>query len=116
MTWSLYSAWNLVWGWFGIANAIGVAAIILALYVPPLPFFLSRFSSNLRVIAIYVAIGAFSFSAVAGKFYHDGLAVKQHEWDAAVVAQSKKVGKAVERARDDANAGGLSDRYDRDDN
>ena len=110
--WTLYSLWQLVAGLFSVANIIGIAAVAVAVLEPPI---VSSFVPHLRTFAIYVAIAAFSFSAIAGKYYHDGLVVKQAEWDAAVRAQVKKVDGAVDHARDDVS-GGVRDPYDRDDN
>jgi hypothetical protein len=100
MIWTFNAAWHLLASTFSIATLVGVGAVFIAVLTPAIPQFwpLTKIGSHLRAFAIYVAIGAFSYSTVAGKFYHDGLAVKQAEWDAAKDAEAKN----GERARSDA--------------
>ena len=43
---------------------------------------------DLRKWAIAVAVVAFSLTAIAGKYYDDGLAEKQHQWDAALALET----------------------------
>jgi len=56
--------------------------------------------TDLRKWAITIAVIAFSFTSIAGKFYHDGLSVKQAQWDkakAASVTVSEKARSNAER-------------------
>ncbi|MGE0677758.1 hypothetical protein [Pseudolabrys sp.] len=108
--WTLGAFWNFIWGWSSIANLIGLAAVAIAVLLPP---WVARFVPNLRTVAVCVAIGAFSFSVVAGKYYNDGLKYKQAEWDRAEKAQAKKVDGAVSGSRSDVSHG-VRDPYDRD--
>ena len=84
--WTFGHIWNLLFGSFSLATMIGMAAVAVAVLSPP---FLSALIPKLRWIAVYVAIGAFTYSFVAGKFYHDGLTAKQSEWDAALARQRR---------------------------
>lgn len=89
--WSLDSIWHLLFSSFSIANLIGLGAIAVAILTPSL---IAAFIPNLRVVAICVAALAFSYSSVAGKFYHDGLVQKQAEWDRAIAAETVNGNKA----------------------
>jgi hypothetical protein len=93
--WTSANIWNLLLGSFSLATLIGMAAAAVAVLSPP---FLSALIPNLRWIAVYVALGAFSYSFVAGKFYHDGLTAEQSEWDAALAREAVD----GEKARRDA--------------
>jgi hypothetical protein len=79
-----------------ISVLIGIAATAVAILEPK---FLDAIT-DLRKWAIAVACVAFAYTAIAGKFYHDGLAEKQAEWDAALVREAA----AGEKARNDAVA------------
>jgi hypothetical protein len=83
--WTFAAFWNLATGLFSVSILIGCGALAIAIFTPPL---IARFVPNLRTTALLVAAGAFSFSAVAGKYYHDGLAAKQAEWDRALVRET----------------------------
>lgn len=89
--WTPHALWEFVLSSASLATLIGAGAVAVAVLTPPL---IAAFIPNLRMVAICVAVGAFSYSTVAGKFYHDGLAVKQAEWDAAK-AQEAKNGEAA---------------------
>lgn len=110
--WTLNALWQFVASSASVASLIGASAVAVAVLEPPL---VSRFVPHLRIFAVYTAIAAFSYSSIAGKFYHDGLTVKQAEWDAAVRAQGKKVDGAVRDSQHDVSTG-VRDPYDRDDN
>lgn len=94
--WSFNAAWQFILSSASIANLIGIAAVAIAVLMPS---FLSAIT-DLRKWAIVVAACAFSYSFVAGKFYHDGLAVKQAEWDAAL----KRETNSGEQIRQDAES------------
>jgi hypothetical protein len=83
--WTFANIWNLVFSSFSLATLIGIAAAAAAVLTPPV---LSALIPNLRWIAVYVALGAFTYTYVAGKFYHDGLTAKQSEWDAALAREA----------------------------
>lgn len=79
--WTFNALWHLLFGSFSVSTLIGIGAVAVAVLLPPA---LTALIPNLRLLAISVAIAAFSYSSVAGKFYNDGLSVKQAEWDAAI--------------------------------
>lgn len=90
----LNSLWHFVISSASLGTLVGIAAVLVAVFLPK-PF---DWITDLRKWAIVVAAIAFSFTAVAGKFYNDGLHVKQAQWDAAL---DREAGKG-EKARDDA--------------
>lgn len=110
----LNSLWNFIWSSASLGTIIGSCAAAVAIFLPK-PF---DFITDLRKWAIVVAVIAFSFTAVAGKFYNDGLRVKQAQWDAALAKQigiGAKARSDAERTVDDAGSSGLpNDKYDRD--
>lgn len=89
--WTLNALWQFVFSSASVANLIGAGAVAVAILTPPL---VAAFIPNLRVVAICVAAAAFSYSSVAGKFYHDGLVVKQAEWDASLKVEATR-GEAI---------------------
>lgn len=95
LAWTFSAITGLLFSTFSIATLIGCGAVAVAILTPPL---IARFIPNLRVTAIYVAIGAFSYSFVAGKFYNAGLSQKQIEWDASLANEARD----GETARSDA--------------
>lgn len=97
--WTFWSLWNLLLSSFSVATLIGAGAVAVAILAPPR---LARFIPNLRLTAIIVAAAAFSYSSVAGKFYHDGLSAKQSEWDAALAHEAKNGDQILEDAKRDA--------------
>lgn len=113
MLW-LDSLWHFIWSSASIATLLGVAALAVAILEPK---FMDAIT-DLRKWAIMVAVIAFSYNFIAGKFYHDGLSVKQAQWDSA----NKKTDAKAVKARTDAelsvngsDAGGVrDDGYDRD--
>lgn len=113
MNW-LDSLWHFVFSSASLGTIIGCAAVAVAVLLPPA---LTVFVPQLRLYAIIAAVVAFSFTSIAGKFYHDGLAVKQAQWDAAVKkteAVSDKARTDAERSIDASPDGGVRDSYDRD--
>lgn len=94
--WPLWldSLWHFVISSASLGTLVGAAATLVAVFLPK-PF--DRIT-DLRKWAIVVACIAFSFTAIAGKFFHDGLTVKQAQWDAALDREASK----GEKARDDA--------------
>lgn len=108
---------HLIFGWFGIATLIGIAAVLVAVFSvwigAMLPGPLTFLTAHLRHYAILVTIAAFSFTSVAGKFYNDGLKFKQAQWDAAKAAALKIGNDAHSGAERDVD-GGLRDPRDTD--
>jgi hypothetical protein len=90
----LQSLWAFVWSSASISVLVGSAAVFVAIALPKWLYFIT----DLRKWAIVVAAIAFSYTSIAGKFYHDGLAEKQRQWDEAVLREAAK----SEAARDDA--------------
>lgn len=82
--WTFNAAWQLIVSSFSITNLIGIAAVAVAVMLPP---WLSAIS-NLRQWAIVVAVVAFGYSAVLTKGFDHGLSVKQAEWDASLVKEA----------------------------
>lgn len=91
----LDSLWHFVASTASIGTIIGCVAVAIAILLPPA---LTVFLPQLRLYAIVVAIVAFSFTTIAGKFYNDGLSVKQAQWDKAKAASVT----TSEKARSDA--------------
>lgn len=88
------SLWAFVFSSASIATLIGCGALLVAATLPKQLDFIT----DLRKWAVVVAAIAFSYTAIAGKFYNDGLAEKQRQWDEAV---QREAGKS-EEARADA--------------
>lgn len=105
------SLWNFILSSASISTLIGVAAIAVAVLTP------SWFSAitDLRKWAIVVAVIAFGHTAIAAKFYKEGLDVKQAQWDAAVQAALNASNEARSAAERDI-ANGVRDPRDRPDN
>lgn len=78
--WSWWSLWQFVTGLASVGTLIGFVAAAVAILMPPL---LVRLVPNLRTLAVITAVAAFSFTAIAAKFYGDGLAVQLARWDEA---------------------------------
>jgi hypothetical protein len=85
MSW-LHLIWNFLFSSASIATAIGCGAVAVAVLEPKV---LDRIT-DLRKWAIGVAVVAFSFTAIAGKFYHDGINATRAEWDAALARQAEQ--------------------------
>ncbi len=79
-----YSVWHLFWGWAGIDMLIGLAAVAVAILEPKQLDAIT----DLRKWAIVVAVIALTFTATLTYGYRNGLAVKQAEWDAALVKET----------------------------
>lgn len=101
LSWGFSVVWGLLFSSFSVAILIGIGAVAVAILTPPI---IARFIPNLRVTAIYVAIGAFSYSFVAGKFYNDGVSAKQSEWDASLAKEVRDGEKILEDAKRDAGS------------
>lgn len=111
MNW-LDSLWHFVFSSASLGTIIGGSAIAIAILLPPA---LTVFLPQLRLYAIIVAVVAFSFTSIAGKFYNDGLSVKQAQWDAALKATEAEGVKARTDAQSAVDSGKLrDDRNDRD--
>ena len=80
MTFALADIWHFLFGWASIAILVGIGATALAL-LEPAP--VAVLIPDLRKWAIAVAVVAFSFTLISGKYYDDGLTEKQSQWDAA---------------------------------
>ncbi len=99
--WTLFAIWHFLFSWATVANLIGSGAVAVAVFLPNI---ISAIVPHLRTLAIYVAIAAFSFSSVAGKFYNDGLVVKQTEWNRALAAETKQGKKDLSDAKRDVDS------------
>lgn len=99
MNW-LREAWVYFFGWPAIATVVGCCALAIAILEPKQLDAIT----DLRKWAIGVAVLAFSFLPISGKYYHDGvaegIAVEQSVWDKAVDAEVD----AGDEARSDAVA------------
>ena len=95
--WTLNAAWHFIASSATLATLIGCGAVAVAVLEPAI---VARFIPHLRTFAIYTAIAAFSYTSIAGKFYNDGIAVKQAEWNAAIASEAI----AGEKARTDAES------------
>lgn len=94
MIWTLQAIWGFLVSSASVSTLIGGAAVAVAVLLPKQLDWIT----DLRKWAICVAVCAFAYSFVAGKFYHDGLAVKQAEWNAALAREAAQ----GEQARNDA--------------
>lgn len=88
------AAWHFIASSASVATLIGCGALAVAILEPK---FLDAIT-DLRKWAIVVAAVAFSYTAIAGKFYNDGLREKQREWNAALARETVN----GEKARSDA--------------
>lgn len=105
---------NFILSSASLATIIGAVAIAVAVLLPPA---LAAIVPHLRTLAIYTAIGAFSYTFVAGKFYNAGLQAKQAEWDRAIQRTVNEGEKARDRAEHDIRSdgtGGMPDKWNRD--
>jgi hypothetical protein len=93
--WSLYSAWSLFWSSATLGTLIGCGAVAVAVLMPPALAAIT----DLRKWAIVVAVIAFGYSATFTRGMNHGLAVKQSEWDSALVKETRD----GETARTDAD-------------
>lgn len=90
------SLWHFIASSASVATIIGCTALAVAIFSGNI---IVRFAiPDLRKWAIVVAVIAFSYTSIAGKFYNDGLSVKQAQWDASLVKETEN----GEKARDDA--------------
>lgn len=114
MNW-LAEIWHFVLGWPAADVLVGAAAVAIAVLEPPL---IAALIPDLRKWAIAVAVVAFTFLSISGKYYHDGIAVKQAEWDAALAAEAasgaKILGDAELAARADTPDSLRNDKWNRD--
>lgn len=84
--WSLYSAWSLFWSSATLGTLIGCGAVAVAVFSGNI---IVRFAiPDLRKWAIVVAVIAFGYSATFTRGMNHGLAVKQSEWDSALVKEA----------------------------
>lgn len=104
----MHAFFHLLFGWFGVATLIGCAAVAVAVFsvwiASVMPVFLVPFTTNLRHCAIAVAIIAFSFTAVSGRYYNEGIKIEKAKWDDAKAAALKTGNDAhsdAERSVDD---------------
>lgn len=84
---AIESLWHFVFGWPAVDILVGVVALVIAALEPPI---VAAIVPDLRKWAIAVAVVAFTFLSISGKFYHDGLAEKQRQWDEALAAASSQ--------------------------
>lgn len=117
----MHAFFHLLFGWFGVATLIGCAAVAVAIFSvwidSVMPVVLLPFTTNLRHYAIAVAIIAFSFTAVSGRYYNEGIKIEKAKWDAAVQAAIDKGQKAhddAEHSVDTDPDGRLPDNFNRD--
>lgn len=97
--WTWAAAWEFVTSWASIATLVGIAAALVVIFSGNI---IVRFAiPDLRKWAIVVAVIAFSITAIAGKFFNDGLQVKQDEWDNSLTKEAEDgaaIGAEAERS------------------
>jgi hypothetical protein len=99
---AIESAWHFVFGWPAVAVLIGIAATAAAIFSENI---IIKFAiPDLRKWAICVAVVAFSFTAIAGKYYNDGLAEKRRQWDADLEREAANGAKILLDAGRDARS------------
>jgi hypothetical protein len=94
----MQSAGAFLWSWASIDIIVGCVAVFIAVVEPP---WLHRLIPNLRTIAVYTAVVAFTLAGAIAHGYKNGLAEKQRQWDAALAkegGQSEKDRADAERA------------------
>lgn len=92
----LNSIWNFVWSSASIATIIGCLAVAAAVFSQNI---IVKFAiPDLRQWAILIAVIAFGYTFTFGRGYSHGLAIKQAQWNAALVKEADK----GEKARTDA--------------
>jgi hypothetical protein len=96
----LESLWHFVFGWPSVAFLIGAAAAAIAVFEPKQLDAIT----DLRKWAIVVAIIAFSFTAIAGKYYHDGIAELQRQWSESLAKEAHDGAKILDDAERDAGS------------
>lgn len=77
--------WHFLFGWPGADIVVGICAVAVAVLEPPI---IAAIIPDLRKWAICLAVLAFSLTAISGKFFNDGIAVKQAEWNKALAAEA----------------------------
>lgn len=79
---ALNSVWNFVFSSASLGTIVGCIAVAVAVFSGNI---IVKFAiPDLRKWAIFVAVIAFGYTAVLGKGYVHGLAVKQAQWDASL--------------------------------
>lgn len=94
--WTFHTIWGFIASSASVATIVGGIAVAIAVLLPKQLDFIT----DLRKWAIVVAVIAFSYTFIAGKFYNDGIAVKQTEWNNALAIETSK----GEQARTDAES------------
>lgn len=82
---ALESVGHFFLGWPSLAVIVGIVALVIATLEPA---GLAAIVPDLRKTMIFVAVVAFTFTAISGKYYNDGLSEKQRQWDAAVAQEA----------------------------
>lgn len=93
-----------LWGWTGVAIAVVVGCVAVAMVFPPL-----------RGIALAVGAAAIAALSIYAKGSRDAAKRKQAQWDKAERDSIKRGNKARSDAKRDVDAGRVRDPHDRDD-
>lgn len=111
MIWSIWSfvqlAWHFLFGWAGVDMLIGLAAVAVAVLVPPA---VVAFIPELRKWAVCVAVVAFTLMGAIAYGYKNGSDEVRRQWDAALTREVEKGSKAradAERDVPDATSRGV---------
>jgi len=96
----LDSLWHFIFSSASLWTICGAIAVAVAVLMPPV---LAALLPQLRTYAIATAVVCFTITAISGKFYHDGLSVKQAQWDKAKAASVTVSEKARENAERDVS-------------
>jgi hypothetical protein len=84
VTATLESIGHFFLGWPSVSVIVGIVALVIATLEPPV---IAAVIPDLRKWAIAVAVVALSLTTIAGKYYDDGLAEKQRQWNAAAAQE-----------------------------
>jgi hypothetical protein len=82
---ALESIGHYFFGWPSVSVIVGIVALVIATLEPAI---IAKIIPDLRRTMIAVAVIAFTFTAISGKYYNDGLSEKQRQWNAEIAQET----------------------------